>query len=123
MKLYHARFIQPLIGGAQVIHEDDFYMPDPPSVRRYLRNKGLWPISIRELKPPTFEWMDVRSKDWQIQLLRALRFQSATASTGTALLNIIEGESDPRRRLAFLPTRTVLKGGGSFSEGRHSACH
>jgi len=58
----------------------------------------------------------VRSRAWQIQLLRALRFQSATASTGTALLNIIEGEQDPRRRLAFLPTRTVLKGGGSFSD-------
>ena len=78
--------------------------------------KGFWPITIREQKPPLFEWMDVRSRVWQIQLLRALRFQSATASAGTALLNIIEGETDPRRRLAFLPTRTVLKGGGSFSE-------
>jgi type II secretory pathway component PulF len=58
----------------------------------------------------------VRSRDWQMQLLRAIRFQSGTASAGTALLNIIEGEEDPRRRLAFLPTRTVLKGGGSFSE-------
>jgi type II secretory pathway component PulF len=63
-----------------------------------------------------FEWMDVRSRAWQLQLLRALRFQSATASTGTALLNIIESEQDPARRMAFLPTRTVLKGGGSFSD-------
>ena len=31
-------------------------------------------------------------------------------------MNIIEGEQDPRRRLAFLPTRTVLKGGGAFSD-------
>jgi type II secretory pathway component PulF len=116
MKLYHARYALPRPNGAIVIQEDDFYLPDMSSVRRQLRNKGLWPIDIREQKPPMFEWMDVRSRNWQMQLLRALRFQSATASAGTALLNIIEGEQDQRRRLAFLPTRTVLKGGGSFSE-------
>ncbi len=116
MKLFHARFAQPQPGGAVIVHEDDFYLPDQTAVRRQLRNKGYWPITIREQKPPLFEWLDVRSRNWQIQLLRALRFQSATASAGTALLNIIEGEQDSRRRLAFLPTRTVLKGGGSFSE-------
>jgi len=116
MKLFHARFVQPMSGGAVVIHEDDFYLPDVHAVRRQLRSKGLYPIAIHEQKPPMFEWMDVRSRAWQIQLLRALRFQTATASAGTALLNIIEGEQDPRRRLAFLPTRTVLKGGGSFAE-------
>lgn len=115
MKLYHAKFAQPRPGGVTVL-EDDFYLPDQHAVRRQLRNKGFWPISIKEQKPPMFEWMDVRTRTWQIQLLRALRFQSATASTGTALLNIIEGEHDPRRRMAFLPTRTVLKGGGSFSQ-------
>jgi len=116
MKLFHARFAQPQPGGSVAVHEDDFYLPDESAVRRQLRNKGYWPIDIRELRPPMFEWMDVRSRAWQLQLLRALRFQSATASAGTALLNIIEGEKDPHRRLAFLPTRTVLKGGGSFSE-------
>jgi len=116
MKLYHARFAQPTIGGAILVQEEDFYLPDEYAVRRQLRSKGLWPIQIYEQKPPLFEWMDVRSREWQMQLLRAIRFQSATASAGTALLNIIEGEEDPRRRLAFLPTRTVLKGGGSFSE-------
>jgi type II secretory pathway component PulF len=116
MKLFHARYAQPQPGGAVIVHEDDFYLPDQHSVRRQLRNKGYWPIEIREQRPPMFEWLDVRSRSWQIQLLRALRFQSATQSAGTALLNIIEGEQDPRRRLAFLPTRTVLKGGGSFSE-------
>ncbi len=116
MKLYHARYVQQTIGGGKVIGEDDFYLPDEHAVRRQLRNKGLWPIEIREQKPPLFEWMDVRNREWQMQLLRAIRFQSATTSAGTALMNIIEGEEDPRRRLAFLPTRTVLKGGGSFSE-------
>ena len=116
MKLYHARFAQPTIGGAVLVQEEDFYLPDEHAVRRQLRSKGLWPIEIHEQKPPLFEWMDVRSREWQMQLLRAIRFQSATASAGTALLNIIEGEQDPRRRLAFLPSRTVLKGGGSFSE-------
>jgi|GEM_PF-711623 type II secretory pathway component PulF len=116
MKLFHARFAQPQPGGAVLVHEDDFYLPDRHAVRRQLRNKGYWPIHIREQKPPLFEWLDVRSRNWQLQLLRALRFQSATASAGTALLNIIEGEQDSRRRLAFLPARTVLKGGGSFSE-------
>lgn len=116
MKLYHAKFAQPTIGGAVLLQEEDFYLPDERAVRRQLRARGLWPIRIDEQKPPLFEWMDVRSRDWQMQLLRAIRFQSATASAGTALLNIIEGEQDPRRRLAFLPSRTVLKGGGSFSE-------
>lgn len=116
MKLFHARFAQSTIGGAVLVQEEDFYLPDEHAVRRQLRTRGLWPIEIREQKPPLFEWMDVRSRDWQLQLLRAIRFQSATASAGTALLNIIEGEQDPRRRLAFLPSRTVLKGGGSFSE-------
>ena len=115
MKLYHAKFAQPRPGGVNLL-EDDFYLPDASSVRRQLRNKGYWPIEIAEQKPPMFEWMDVRSRAWQLQLLRALRFQSASASTGTALLNIIEGEQDPRRRIAFLPTRTVLKGGGAFSD-------
>jgi len=120
MKLFHAKFAQPQPGGAIQIHEDDFYLPDQHAVRRQLRNKGYWPIDIHEQKPPMFEWLDVRSRNWQLQLLRALRFQSGTASAGTALLNIIEGENDPRRRLAFLPTRTVLKGGGSFSEALRS---
>jgi type II secretory pathway component PulF len=115
MKLFHARFAQPRPGGVRIL-EDDFYLPDEHAVRRQLRGKGMWPITINEQKPSLFEWMDVRSRAWQIQLLRALRFQSASASAGTALLNIIESEQDPKRRLAFLPTRTVLKGGGSFSE-------
>jgi len=115
MKLFHARYLQPRPGGVTVL-EEDFYLPDEHSVRRQLRNKGFWPVTIEEQKPPLFEWMDVRTRAWQLQLLRALRFQTATASTGTALLNIIEGEQDPRRRIAFLPTRTVLKGGGSFSQ-------
>lgn len=116
MKLFHAKYAQPTIGGVVTVNEDDFYLPDEQTVRRRLRAKGYWPIKIYEQKPPLFEWMDVRSRDWQMQLLRAIRFQSATASAGTALMNIIEGEEDQRRRLAFLPTRTVLKGGGSFSE-------
>lgn len=116
MKLFHATFAEPTIGGAVLIQEEDFYLSDAHAVRRSLRARGVWPIKILEQKPPLFEWMDVRSRDWQLQLLRAIRFQSATASAGTALLNIIEGEADPRRRLAFLPCRTVLKGGGSFSE-------
>lgn len=115
MKLFHARYAQRQ-SKITKIFEEDFYLPDMRAVRRQLRSHGYWPISIREQKPSLFEWMDVRSRAWQLQLLRALRFQSATASAGTALLNIIEGESDPARRLAFLPTRTVLKGGGSFSE-------
>jgi type II secretory pathway component PulF len=115
MKLFHARYVQRQAKVTKVL-EDDFYLPDARAVRRQLRSRGLWPISIKEQKPPLFEWMDVRSSKWQIQLLRALRFQTGTASAGTALLNIIEGESDPARRLAFLPTRTVLKGGGSFSD-------
>ncbi len=115
MKLYHARFAQMRHGSVNVM-EDDFYLPDMHAVRRHLRSNGFFPLDISEQKPSLIEWADVRSSAWQIQLLRALRFQGATASAGTALLNIIEGETDARRRLAFLPTRTVLKGGGSFSE-------
>jgi len=116
MKLFHATFAQPRPGGIVTVLEEDFYLPDQHAVRRQLRGKGYWPIRIREQKPPMLEWLDVRSRGWQVQLLRALRFQSASASAGTALMNIIESEEDPRRRMAFLPTRTVLKGGGSFSE-------
>ncbi|MCL2469164.1 MAG: type II secretion system F family protein [Alphaproteobacteria bacterium] len=116
MKLYRARFARSTIGGSVLVENEDFYLPDETAVRRSLRARGLWPIKIYEQKPPLFEWMDVRSREWQFQLLRAIRFQSATASAGTAFMNIIEGEEDPRRRLAFLPSRTVLKGGGSFSE-------
>lgn len=115
MKLFHARYAQPRGGGTVVVQEEEFYLPDSSAVRRQLRGRGLWPIVISEQRPPLFEWMDVRTRDWQIQLLRALRFQTATISAGTALLNIIESENDHRRRIAFLPTRTVLKGGGSFS--------
>ncbi|MDX9690145.1 MAG: type II secretion system F family protein [Alphaproteobacteria bacterium] len=116
MKLFHAKYVQQTTGGGSLVQEEDFYLPDERAVRHLLRSKGYWPVVIQEQKPPLFEWMDVRSREWQMQLLRAIRFQSATASAGTALMNIIEGEDDPRRRLAFLPTRTVLKGGGSFSE-------
>lgn len=116
MKLWHVRYAITLPGGITTIKEDDFYLAKPDDVRRVLRSKGVWPISIKERKPPLFEWMDVRTSAWQIQLLRALRFQSATTSAGTALLNIIEGEVDPRKQLAFIPTRSVLKGGGAFSD-------
>mgnify|MGYP003386442255 CR=1 FL=1 len=116
MKLFHAKYIQPLPGGSVAVREEDFYMPDAAAVRRTLRNRGSWPIKILEQRPQLLEWMDVRTRAWQLQLLRALRFQSVTSSAGTAFLNIIEGEADPRRRLAFLPSRTVLKGGGSFSD-------
>jgi type II secretory pathway component PulF len=115
MKLYHAKYAQQRHGYVTVL-EDDFYLPDDHAVRRHLRNNGFYPVEIHEQKASLFEWAETRSRGWQLQLLRALRFQGATASAGTALLNIIEGESDPKRRLAFLPTRTVLKGGGSFSE-------
>ncbi|MFA4995163.1 MAG: type II secretion system F family protein [Bdellovibrionales bacterium] len=115
MKLFHAKYAQMRHGSVTIL-EDDFYLPDEHAVRRQLHNNGFNAISIREQKPKLFEWSDVRSRDWQLQLLRALRFQGATASAGTALINIIEGETDAKRRLAFLPTRTVLKGGGSFSE-------
>ncbi len=116
MRLWSVRYAVPMPGGFITVREDDFYLPSPGDVRHTLRAKGWWPIRINERKPPMFEWMDVRNAAWQLQLLRALRFQSATSSTGTALLNIIEAETDPRKRLAFLPTRSVLKGGGSFSE-------
>ncbi len=115
MKLFHAKYAQ-MRHGSITLMEDDFYLPDEHAVRRHLHNSGYNAISIKEQKPKLFEWADVRSRDWQLQLLRALRFQGATASAGTALINIIEGETDAKRRLAFLPTRTVLKGGGSFSE-------
>ncbi|MFA5040937.1 MAG: type II secretion system F family protein [Bdellovibrionales bacterium] len=115
MKLYHAKYAQ-MRHGIVSIMEDDFYLPDQHAVRRHLHNNGFYAVSIKEQKPNLLEWSDVRSRAWQLQLLRALRFQGATASAGTALINIIEGETDPKRRLAFLPTRTVLKGGGSFSE-------
>lgn len=116
MKLWNVRYAITLPGGVTTVKEDDFYLAKPDDVRRVLRARGLWPISIKERKPPMFEWMDVRSAAWQIQLLKALKFQSATTSAGTALLNIIESEADPRKRLAFIPTRSVLKGGGAFSD-------
>ncbi|HVY12995.1 MAG TPA: type II secretion system F family protein [Alphaproteobacteria bacterium] len=116
MKLWSVRYAAPLPGGVVSVREEDFYLPTQNDVRHALRAKGLFPIRIRERKPALLEWMDVRSSAWQLQLLKALRFQSTSASTGTALLNIIEAETDPRKRLAFLPTRSVLKAGGSFSE-------
>jgi type II secretory pathway component PulF len=116
MKLWRARFAIPVSGGSHAVREEDFYLPEASDVREQLRSQGCWPISITERQAPLFEWMEVRTRAWQLQLLRALRFQAATASAGTALLSIIEGERDARRRLAFLPTRTVLKGGGTFSD-------
>lgn len=116
MKLYHAKFAVPLPGGASQIQEEDFYLPDASAVRRTLRQRGVFPIKIYEQKPAAVTLFDNKTTAWQLQLLRALRFQTATASVGTALLNIIEGETDPERRLAFLPCRTVLKGGGTFAE-------
>jgi type II secretory pathway component PulF len=116
MKLWNVRYAVQNAGGTVNVKEEDFFLPSPTDVRRTLRAKGCYLIKIRERKPAMFEWMDVRSAAWQLQLLKALRFQSSTSSTGTALLNIIEAETDHRKRLAFLPTRSVLKGGGSFSE-------
>ncbi|MBI3419575.1 MAG: type II secretion system F family protein [Proteobacteria bacterium] len=116
MKLWNVRYAVQLPGGSVAVREEDFFLPSPNDVRHVLRAKGCFPIKITERKAAVFEWMDVRNSAWQLQLLKALRFQSSTASTGTALLNIIEAETDPRKRLAFLPTRSVLKGGGSFSE-------
>lgn len=116
MKLWHAKYAIPVAGGQPQVVEEEFYLPNPADVRRYLRARGFWPIDIYERKKPLVEWFDVRSQKWAMQLLRSLRFQTATSSAGTALLNIIENEHDPKRRIAFLPTRTVLKAGGTFAE-------
>ena len=116
MKLWHARYVVQMPGGATQERTEDFYLPTAADVRKKLRAQGYWPVKITERGQPFLEWMDVRSRAWQAQLLRALRFQTATASAGTALLNIIDGETDPRRRIAFLPSHTVLKAGGSFAD-------
>lgn len=116
MKLWHAKYAIPVSGGAPQVVEEDFYLPNPNDVRRYLRTRGFWPIKIYERRKPLIEWFDVRSQKWALQLLRALRFQTGTTSAGNALLNIIENEHDPKRRVAFLPTRTVLKAGGNFAD-------
>jgi len=116
MRLWVAKYAAPMASGPPQVIQEDFYLPTANDVRRFLRTRGFHPISIRERKKPLFEWFDVRSQKWALQLLRALRFQTATASAGTALLNIIENEQDAKRRIAFLPTRTVLKAGGSFAD-------
>lgn len=116
MRLWIARYAVPMPTGSPQVMQEDFYLPSANDVRRFLRQRGFHPIEIKERKPPLFEWFEVRSQKWALQLLRALRFQTATASAGTALLNIIENENDSRRRVAFLPTRTVLKAGGSFAD-------
>jgi len=116
MKLWSAKYAVPMQSGSPQVMQEDFYLPTATDVRRFLRIRGFHPISITERKKPMLEWFEVRSQKWALQLLRALRFQTATASAGTALLNIIENENDPRRRVAFLPTRTVLKAGGTFAE-------
>lgn len=116
MRLWIARYAVPMPSGPPQVMQEDFYLPSTNDVRRFLRLRGFHPIEIRERRPPMFEWFEVRSQKWALQLLRALRFQTATASAGTALLNIIENEHDSRRRVAFLPTRTVLKAGGSFAD-------
>lgn len=62
MKLFHAKYIQPLPGGSVAVREEDFYMPDAAAVRRTLRNRGSWPIKILEQRPQLLEWMDVRTR-------------------------------------------------------------
>lgn len=116
MRLWIARYAVPMASGPPQVMQEDFYLPTANDVRRFLRTRGFHPIDIKERRPPLFEWFEIRSQRWALQLLRALRFQTATASAGTALLNIIENETDSRRRVAFLPTRTVLKAGGSFAD-------
>ena len=119
MKLFHSKFAERRHGKTTIL-EEDFYLPDEKAVRRKLRSQGYYPISVAEQRESLFEWTSVRSRAWQLQLLRSLRFQGGLSSSGTALLNIIEAETDPKRRLAFLPARTVLKGGGAFSDALRS---
>ncbi|MCL2505176.1 MAG: type II secretion system F family protein [Alphaproteobacteria bacterium] len=119
MKLFHAKFAERRHGKTRIL-EEDFYLSDEKAVRRRLREQGYYPISVDQRKEALFTWSNVRSRAWQLQLLKALRFQGGLSSLGTALLNIIEAETDPKRRLAFLPARTVLKGGGSFSDALKS---
>ena len=116
MKLWHVKYAVPVNGAPPQVLEDDLYLPGQAEVRRHLRARGFWPIDISERKKSPLEWFEVRSSKWALQLLRALRFQTATSSAGTALINIIENETDPKRRVAFLPTRMVLKAGGTFGE-------
>src|SRR5579859_3261566 len=116
MKLWTVQYAVGEVGGTFRVVDDDFYLSSEAEVRKRLVALGCFPISIKQRRKPLIEWWDVRSRKWQLQLLRALRFQSARISAGTALMRIIEDEPDGRRRLAFLPTRAVLLGGGSFAQ-------
>lgn len=115
MKLWQAKFMVPLPEGGHRMDEELFYVSSDRDVRRILRDRGLFPIRIRERREALITFNNVRTKRWQMQLLKALRFQAGRVSAGTALLEIAESESDRERQVAFLPCRSVLKSGGSFS--------
>ena len=110
MKQWIAEIAQDTTSGPKRSKET-FYLPSQDDVRREIRKRGAYVLSIREYSRSPIERVLARSSWWQIQLLRGIMFRSSASSPGVALWKIIEVETNPMRQNILAPAREALSQG------------
>ena len=104
MKQWIAEIAQETTSGPKRFKET-FYLPSPDDVRREIKKRGAYVLSIREYSRSPLERILARSSWWQIQLLRGIMFRSSASSPGVALWKLIEVETNPMRQNILAPAR------------------
>jgi len=110
MKQWIAEIAQETTSGPQK-YKETFYLPSQNDVRRAIKDRGAYVLSIREYTRSPAERLLARSSWWQIQLLRGILFRSSTTSPGVALWKLIEVETNPMRQNILAPAREALSQG------------
>ena len=110
MKQWVAEIAQETTSGPKRFKET-FYLPSPDDVRREIKKRGAYVLSIREYSRSPLERVLARSSWWQIQLLRGIMFRSSASSPGVALWKLIEVETNPMRQNILAPAREALSQG------------
>lgn len=110
MKQWLAEIARETTSGPQRSKET-FYLPTQEDVRKEIKSRGAYVLSIREYSRSPLERLLARSSWWQIQLLRGILFRSSATSPGVALWKLIEVETNPMRQNILAPAREALSQG------------
>lgn len=114
MRLWTVRYLRrsPLRGLYERTEEIAGYSRD--DVRAALERRGVTAVSIRPTRPRLWAGLAPGDGDAALRLLQSLAFHARGLPPPQALATAIALERNPRHRVALMPARAVLDGGGEF---------